>query len=249
MYKNFYKKEIEKISKILEQDDIHIIETWANFQRYIYDVSNERNICTDLVLLLDKNPKHMKVMNLEKIENCMKYSPLMPEYFSLEFKEDGFIKENIDFSFYQYDQENPLISIRVEYKNAKDYDDFDIEIDKDNAPYSKAVMTYANNIIDDLDNEFNVDLSSEKFDLKDNNKIRMESWTKNYESPIFGEYTLRFKIYKENCEYTIEIENSFTNNIYKVEDKFSSYHNAVDWMGHIKDNLIPLNDEDLEENI
>lgn len=249
MYKDFYEKEIQKISETLEKENIHIIETWTNFQKYIYDISDQRNICTDLILTLDNNPKYMKIIDIEKIENYMKFNPFKPEFFSLQYKENGFVKENIDFNFYEYDTGNPLISTRVEYKKTKDYEDFDIEIDKDNAPYSKPFMLYINAIITNLEDEFDVDLSSEKFDLKDNNKIRMESWTKNYESPIFGEYTLRFKIYETNHEYTIEIENSFTNNIYKVENKFSSYHDAVDWMGHIKDNLIPLNDEDLEENI
>lgn len=252
MYKYLYEKEIEKISEILEKENIHIIETWTNFQKYIYDLSNEKNICTDLVLTLDKNPKHMKIITLEEIKDYMKSSLLTPEFFSLQYNEyadDDLVKEKIDFEFYEYDQGNPLISIRAEYKKKEDYEGFGIKIDTDNAPYTKDIMIYVNNILEDLENEFDVDLSSEKFDITYKEKIMRESWTKIYKSPIFGEYTLRFKIYEENYEYTIEIENSLTDKIYKVKDSFSSYHDAVDWMGHIKDNLIPFNNSELEEMI
>lgn len=251
MYKDFYTKkiEIQKISEILEKENIHIIETWANFEKYIYDISDERNICTDLVLTLDKNPKYMKVITLEKIEDYMKFNPFRPQFFSLQYKDNGFLKGNIDFNIYEYEQGNPLISIKTEYKKTKDYNDFDIEIDTDNAPYSKDIMIYINNTLEDLENEFNIDLSSEKFDLTYKEKIMRESWTKIYNSPIFGEYTLRFKIYEENYKYTIEIENFLTDKIYKIKDNFSSYDDAVDWMGHIKDNLISINNEELEEMI
>lgn len=80
-------------------------------------------------------------------------------------------------------------------------------------------------------------------------KRRMETWIESYVSPIFGDYTLRFKIYEINSKYIIEIENSFTDNIYAVGDNFSSYHEAVERMGRIKDNLIPFYDEDLEESM
>lgn len=249
MYKDFYKKEIEKISEILAKDNIHIVKVWSNFQKYIYGVSDERNICTDLILVLDKSPKSMKVITSEEITRYMQFNPNRPEFFSLQSRDYGTINDTINFNFYKYDPRRVAVSIKIEYAKENDYENFNIEVDKGKPTHSEHIMTYVNNKIEDLENEFNVDLSSEKFDLKDNNKIRMESWTKNYESPIFGEYTLKFKIYETNHEYTIEIENSFTNNIYKVEDKFSSYHDAVDWMGHIKDNLIPLNDEDLAENI
>ena len=251
MYKDFYTKEIEieKISKMLEEENIHIIETWANFEKYIYDVSDERNVCTDLVLTLDQNPKHMKVITLEKIEDYIKFNPFRPEFFSLQYKNGKRITEKIDFNIYEYEQGNPLISIRAEYKKTVDNDDFGIEIDTDNAPYSKNIMIYVNNILEDLENEFNVDLSSEKFDTTYKEKILRESWTKIYKSPIFGEYTLKFKIYEENYEYTIEIENFLTNNVYEIKDRFSSYDDAVDWMGHVKDNLISLNNEDLEDRL
>lgn len=251
MYKDFYTKEIEieKISKMLEEENIHIIETWANFEKYIYDVSDERNVCTDLVLTLDQNPKHMKVITLEKIEDYIKLNPFRPEFFSLQYKNSKRITEKIDFNIYEYEQGNPLISIRAEYKKTVDSDDFGIEIDTDNAPYSKNIMIYVNNILEDLENEFNVDLSSEKFDTTYKEKILRESWTKIYNSPIFGEYTLKFKIYEENYEYTIEIENFLTNNVYEIKDRFSSYDDAIDWMGHVKDNLISLNNEDLEDRL
>lgn len=249
MYKDFYEKEIEKISEILEKENIHIIETWTNFQKYIYSTSNEINICTDLVLTLDQNPKYMKVIDLEKIKNYMKSNSLRPEFLSLQYNGNALLTEKIDFNFYEYDQGNPLVTIRTEYKKTEDYYDFAIEIDKDNAPYSKNIMIYVNNILEDLENEFNVDLSSEKFDLKFEEKIMRESWTRMYKSPIFGECNLKFKIYEENYEYKIEIENSLTDNIYKVKDSFFSYDDAVDWMGHIKDNLIPLNNDDLTERI
>lgn len=250
MYKDLYKKEIEKISEILEKENIHIIETWTNFQKYIYDLSNEKNICTDLVLTLDKNPKHMKIITLKKIKDYMKSSLLMPEFFSLQYNEytdDDLVKEKIDFEFYEYDQGNPLISIRAEYKKAEDYEGFGIKIDTDNAPYTKDIMIYVNNILESLENEFDVDLSSEKFDITYKEKIMRESWTKIYKSPIFGEYTLKFKIYEENYEYTIEIENSLTDNIYTIEKDFPSYDDAVDCMEYIRDNLIPLNNKKIEE--
>ena len=77
----------------------------------------------------------------------------------------------------------------------------------------------------------------------------METWIESYISPIFGDYTLRFKIYKINSKFIIEIENSFTDNIYTVGDSFSSYDDAVERMGRIKDNLIHFSDEDLEESM
>lgn len=80
-------------------------------------------------------------------------------------------------------------------------------------------------------------------------KRRMETWIESYISPIFGDYTLRFKIYEINSKFIIEIENSFTDNIYTVGDNFSSYAEAVERMGRIKDNLIPFYDEDLEESM
>lgn len=249
MYKDFYEKELKEISKMLEEENIHIVEIWTNFQKYIYNISDERNLCTDLVLTLDQNPKYMKVITLEKIEDYMKFSPLKPGFFSLQYKDDNRITEQIDFDFYEYDPGNSLVAIRTAYKKTEDYENFDIEIDKDNAPYSKAIMIYVNNILEDLENEFNVDLSNEKFDLTYEEKIMRKSWTKIYKSPIFGEYTLRFKIYEENYEYTIEIENSLTDNIYNVKDSFSSYDDAVDWMGHVKDNLISINNDDLAERI
>lgn len=80
-------------------------------------------------------------------------------------------------------------------------------------------------------------------------KRRMKTWTESYISPIFGDYTLRFKIYKIDSKFIIEIENSFTDDIYTVGDNFSSYDDAVERMSRIKDNLIPFSDEDLEENM
>ncbi len=80
-------------------------------------------------------------------------------------------------------------------------------------------------------------------------KRRMEMWIESYISPIFGDYTLRFKIYEINSKYIIEIENSFTDNIYTVGDNFSSHDEAVERMGRIKDTLIPFYDEDLEESM
>lgn len=80
-------------------------------------------------------------------------------------------------------------------------------------------------------------------------KRRMKTWMESYISPIFGNYTLTFKIYEINSKYIIEIENSFTDNIYTVGDNFSSYNTAVERMGRIKDNLIPFYDEDLEESM
>lgn len=249
MYKDFYEKEIKEISKMLEEENIHIVEIWTNFQKYIYDIPDERNLCTDLVLTLDQNPKYMKVITLEKIEDYMKFSPLKPGFFSLQYKDDNRITEQIDFDFYEYDPGNSLVAIRTAYKKTEDYENFDMEIDKDNAPYSKAIMIYVNNILEDLENEFNVDLSSEKFDSMNKEKAIRKSWIESYFSPIFGKYDLKFKIYEENHEYSIEIENSLTDNVYKIENSFSSYDDAVDWIGHIKDNLTPLNNDDLAERI
>lgn len=80
-------------------------------------------------------------------------------------------------------------------------------------------------------------------------KRHMETWIESYISPIFGDYTLRFKIYEINSKYIIEIENSLTDDIYTVGDNFSSYDEAVERMSRIKDNLIPFYDEDLEESM
>lgn len=249
MYKDFYEKEIQNISKILEKENIHIIEIWTNFQKYIYSTSNEINICTDLVLTLDQNPKYMKVIDLEKIKNYMKSNPLRPEFLSLQYNSNALLTEKIDFNFYEYDQGNPLVSIRTEYKKTEDYDDFAIEIDKDNAPYSKNIMIYVNNILEDLENEFKVDLSSEKFDLKFEEKIMKEPLTRMYKSPIFGKYDLKFKIYEENNKFTIEITNSLTNEIYRIEDEFSSYNAALEWAEYIANELIPINDKCLSEKL
>lgn len=75
----------------------------------------------------------------------------------------------------------------------------------------------------------------------------VKTWIEPYISPIFGDYTLRFKIYKINSKYIIEIENSFTDNIHIVGENFSSYDTAVECMSRIKDALIPISDEGLEE--
>lgn len=77
----------------------------------------------------------------------------------------------------------------------------------------------------------------------------METWIESYISPIFGDYTLRFKIYEINSKFIIEIENPFTDNIYIVGENFSSYDEAVERMGRIKDNLIPFSNENLEESM
>ena len=249
MYKDLYEKEIEKISEILEKGNIHIIETWTNFQKYIYSTSNEINICTDLVLTLDQNPKNMKVIDLEKIKNYMKSNSLRPEFLSLQYNGNALLTEKIDFNFYEYDQGNPLVTIRTEYKKTEDYYDFAIEIDKDNAPYSKNIMIYVNNILEDLENEFDVNLSSEKFDITYKEKIMRESWTKIYNSPIFGEYDLKFKIYEENNKFSIGIENSLTNEIYRIENEFSSYNAALEWAEYIANELIPINNKCLSEKL
>lgn len=249
MYKDFYEKEIKEISKMLEEENIHIVEIWTNFQKYIYDISDERNLCTDLVLTLDQNPKYMKVITLEKIEDYMKFSPLKPGFFSLQYKDDNRITEQIDFDFYEYDPGNSLVAIRTAYKKTEDYENFDMEIDKDNAPYSKAIMIYVNNILEDLENEFDVDLSSEKFDLTYKEKVLRKSWAETYKSPIFGEYDLKFKIYEESNKFSIGIENSFTNEIYRIEDEFSSYNAALEWAEYIANDLVPVNNKCLSEKL
>lgn len=81
-------------------------------------------------------------------------------------------------------------------------------------------------------------------ETKTENMLR-ERWTKSYDSAIFGKYELTFKVYEEKDYFIIKIENSLTTNVYTVKDKFDTYDNAVDWMGHIKDNLINVNNEDL----
>ena len=86
-------------------------------------------------------------------------------------------------------------------------------------------------------------MTDDKYHIIEN--ILRESWEKSYTSAIFGKYKLTFKIYKQHQKYTIEIENSLTNNVYEIKDKFDTYDDAVDWMGHIKDNLIDVNNEDL----
>lgn len=200
MYKDFYKNEIEKISEILAKDDIHIINVWTNFQKYIYDMSDQRNICTDLIITLDKNPKYMKMIDIEKIKNYIAFNPIRPEFFSLQYKNNGYVKENIDFNFDEYEPGDALISMRIEYKKTKDYDDFDIEIDKDNGPYSKTFMLHVNNIITDLENEFNVDLSSEKFDLTNEEKTLIKPMKNKYSIEKIqeilckkGEFTYTYK--------------------------------------------------------
>lgn len=80
-------------------------------------------------------------------------------------------------------------------------------------------------------------------------KRRMETWIESYISPIFGDYTLIFKIYEINSKFIIEIENSFTDNIHIVGENFSSYDTAVECMSKIKDDLIPSSDEYLEESM
>lgn len=253
MYKNFYEKEIKEISKILEKENIHIIETWTNFQKYIYNTSDEKNICTDLVLTLDQNPKYMRLIDLEKIENYIKLNPLRPENFSLKYYEynddDDFSTENVDFDIFKYDLKDPSVSIKINYETSKNYEDFNIIVKKNENFYSKNFITYVNNIIEDLENEFDVDLSSEKFDLTYKEKIMRESWTKIYNSPIFGEYTLRFKIYEENHQFTIEVENSFTDAIYKVENNFSSCNTALEWAEYIANELISINNKCLSEKL
>lgn len=72
-----------------------------------------------------------------------------------------------------------------------------------------------------------------------------ESWTKDYNSTLLGDYKLIFRIYEKDKKFYIKIENSLTTNVYTVKDKFDDYDEAVDWMGHIKDNLIDVNNEDL----
>lgn len=166
MYKDLYEKEIEKISEILEKENIHIIEISANFKKYIYNVSNEKNICTNLILTLDKNPKYMRLIDLEKIENYIKLNPLRPENFSLKYYEynddDDFSTENVDFDIFKYDLKDPSVSIKINYETSKNYEDFNIIVKKNENFYSKNFITYVNNIIEDLENEFNVNLSNEK---------------------------------------------------------------------------------------
>lgn len=77
----------------------------------------------------------------------------------------------------------------------------------------------------------------------------METWMGSYISPIFGDYTLTFKIYEINSKFIIEIENPFTDNIYTIGNRFSSYDEAVERMSQIKDNLIHSSDDDLEESM
>lgn len=252
MYKDFYEKEIEKIAEILAKDDIHIIEVWTNFQKYIYDISDERNICTDLVLTLDKNPKYMKMIDLEKIENCIKFNPFAPESFSLIYnkhKNHALLTEPVDFNFYEYNPGSPLISMRVEYKKTKDYEDFDIEIDKNDGPYSEPMMVYINDSIKKLEDEFDIDLLSEKFDLTNEEKILKSFWVERYSSPVFGKYDLKFKIYEQHHKYTVEIENFFTDEVCKIKNNFSSYNNALEWAKHIAEDLIPAANECLTEKL
>lgn len=229
MYKDFYENEIKKISKILAKDNIHIIKIWTNFQKYIYDVSDERNICTDLVLILDKNPKFMKVITLEKIKNYMEFNPKKPECFSLQSQGYENMNDAITYDFYKYDSKGADISIRIEYAKENDYEDFDIEIDKGNPLHDTPIMIYTNDKITDLENEFNVDLSSEKFNLISKEKTIKKSWIENYSSPIFGKYELKFIIYEQTKKFTIEITNSLTNKIYKPKNNFSSYNAALEW--------------------
>lgn len=83
--------------------------------------------------------------------------------------------------------------------------------------------------------------------MTDNKKEKRlcESWTKSYDSAIFGEHKLKFKVYEQNNRFIIQIENLLTDKVYEVKDKFDNYHDAVDWMGHIKNNLIDVNNQDL----
>lgn len=252
MYKNFYETEIKKISKILEEENIHIVEKQLDFKKYIYSEFNAVTVCKNLILTLDKNPKCMTLINLEKIKKCIEYNYNKPEHFSLKsdfFTEDGLVSEKIDYDLFRLHPNQVIITIDTEYKKSEYCENFNVDITKHKKFYSNLVMSSVNNILGNLEREFGIDLSDKKFDLSYEKPVLMETWDKVYNSPIFGEYTLKFKIYEDNHVYSIEIENSLTNNIYKIKDGFSSYGDAVDWMGHIKDTLIPLNNEDLEERI
>lgn len=245
MYKDFYEKEIQKISKILEEENIHIVEKQIDFKKYIYDEFHDVSVCKNLILTLDKNPKCITSTNLKKIKNCITYNYNKPEHFSLKsdfFTENDLVSEKIDYKLFHLYPNQVIITIDTEYKKSEYNEHFNVKITKHKKNYSKPVMSLLNNILGKLEREFNTDLSDKKFDLSYEKPVS----TKTYNSPIFGKYTLKFKIYKEDHEYTIEIKNSLTNNIYKVKDDFSSYYDAVKCVSRIKDTLIPISDEGLE---
>lgn len=257
MYKDYYKKEIEEISKILEKDNIHITEIQTKFKTYIYDEFNPIIICTDLILTLNKNPKYITLMNLEEIETYIKYNLNKPGFFSLRadfFTDDGIITEKIDYNLFDYKSNHAIITIDTDYKKSEYWEKINIEITKQEQSYFKPIMINANNVLKNLEKEFKTDLSDKKFDLNVFNlttkeKTLRESWSKIYNSPIFGEYTLKFKIYETNYNFSITIENSLTNKIYTIEDGFTSYNDTVSWMNHIKNTLIPFNNKELEKGL
>ena len=80
-------------------------------------------------------------------------------------------------------------------------------------------------------------------------KVSKESWSKIYTSPVFGTYKLTYKMYKEGNKFKIQIENSLTDNIHTIKKSFRSYADAERWIKYLKDEIIDLNSEDLDNLI
>ena len=80
-------------------------------------------------------------------------------------------------------------------------------------------------------------------------KVSKESWSKVHTSPIFGKYKLTYKMYKEGDKFKVQIENSLTDSIHTVKKSFRSYADAERWIEYLKDEIIDLNSEDLDNLI
>lgn len=80
-------------------------------------------------------------------------------------------------------------------------------------------------------------------------KITRESWTKTHTSPIFGTYKLTYKIIKVDDGFKVQIENSLNDNIYVTKDTGRSYVDVERWIQYLKDEIIDLNSDDLENLI
>lgn len=80
-------------------------------------------------------------------------------------------------------------------------------------------------------------------------KVSKKSWTKTHTSPIFGTYKLTYKIIKVDNGFKVQIENSLNDNIYITKDTGRSYVDAERWIEYLKNEIIDLNSEDLENLI
>lgn len=80
-------------------------------------------------------------------------------------------------------------------------------------------------------------------------KVSKESWSKVHTSPIFGKYKLTYKMYEKGDKFKVQIENSLTDSIHTVNKTFRSYADAERWIEYLKNEIIDLNSEDLDNLI